>query len=163
LWQPAQPCLGPGPAQALLPHVQRRAPSSGDRGQHRPVFDRGPLLQTRRGAALSQERDGAAGARPGAARRADVRGALALGRQRREAGEIVAVARDLTAPSPLAQEVLTARPYAFLDDAPLEERRTQAVMSRRWLDPDEAALLGKLDADAIARVRAEAWPEAVNA
>ena len=46
------------------------------------------------------------------------------------------VARDLTQPSPLALEVLSARPYAYLDDAPLEERRTQAVMSRRWLAPE---------------------------
>ena len=53
-----------------------------------------------------------------------------------ESGKIRIVARDLTEPSPLAREVLTARPYAFLDDAPLEERRTQAVMSRRWLDPE---------------------------
>ena len=44
------------------------------------------------------------------------------------------VARDLPTPSPLALEILTARPYAYLDDAPLEERRTQAVMARRWLD-----------------------------
>ena len=44
---------------------------------------------------------------------------------------------DLTEPSPLALEALTARPYAFLDDAPLEERRTQAVMARRWRDPRE--------------------------
>ena len=47
------------------------------------------------------------------------------------------VARDLTEPSPLALEVLSARPYAYLDDAPLEERRTQAVMSRRWLAPED--------------------------
>ena len=46
-----------------------------------------------------------------------------------ESGAIRVVARDLTEPSPLALEVLSARPYAFLDDAPLEERRTQAVMS----------------------------------
>jgi ATP-dependent Lhr-like helicase len=45
------------------------------------------------------------------------------------------VARDLPAPSPLAMEILNARPYAFLDDAPLEERRTQAVINRRWTDP----------------------------
>ena len=69
------------------------------------------------------------------------------------------VARDLTEPSPLAREVLTARPYAYLDDAPLEERRTQAVMSRRWLDPDSADEIGRLDAAAIARVREEAWPD----
>ena len=63
------------------------------------------------------------------------------------------VARDLTEPSPLALEVLSARPYAYLDDAPLEERRTQAVMSRRWMDPESAADIGKLDPEAIARVR----------
>lgn len=80
-----------------------------------------------------------------------------------ECGEIRFVARDLTAPSPLAAEILSARPYAFLDDAPLEERRTQAVASRRWTDPDNVEDLGRLDADAIATVRAEAWPEARNA
>jgi ATP-dependent helicase Lhr and Lhr-like helicase len=83
--------------------------------------------------------------------------------RRLEAGEIDIVARDLTEPSPLAVEVLSARPYAYLDDAPLEERRTQAVMSRRWLAPEDAAALGRLDAEAIERVRAEAWPEAANA
>jgi ATP-dependent Lhr-like helicase len=80
-----------------------------------------------------------------------------------ESGSIRSLARDLTEPSPLALEVLSARPYAFLDDAPLEERRTQAVMSRRWLDPESAADIGKLDPEAIVRVRAEAWPDAVNA
>ena len=80
-----------------------------------------------------------------------------------ERGERQLVARDLTEPSPLSQEILSARPYAFLDDAPLEERRTQAVMSRRWLDPETAADLGRLDPDAIARVRDEAWPNVENA
>jgi ATP-dependent Lhr-like helicase len=80
--------------------------------------------------------------------------------RRLESGEIRVVAKDLTEPSPLALEALSARPYAYLDDAPLEERRTQAVMSRRWLDPTEAADIGKLDPEAIARVRAEAWPDA---
>src|SRR5271166_838377 len=51
--------------------------------------------------------------------------------RRLEAGEISVVSCDLTQPSPLALEALTAKPYAFLDDAPLEERRTQAVMARR--------------------------------
>jgi ATP-dependent helicase Lhr and Lhr-like helicase len=83
--------------------------------------------------------------------------------QRMESGDIRIVARDLTEPSPLALEVLSARPYAFLDDAPLEERRTQAVMGRRWLSPESAADLGRLDADAIARVREEAWPDPTNA
>jgi ATP-dependent Lhr-like helicase len=76
-----------------------------------------------------------------------------------EGGAINVIARDLTEPSPLALEILAARPYAFLDDAPLEERRTQAVMARRWIDAETAADLGKLDADAIRRVREEVWPE----
>jgi ATP-dependent Lhr-like helicase len=82
---------------------------------------------------------------------------------RLERGELRILARDLTEPSPLAHEILTARPYAFLDNAPLEERRTQAVRVRRWLDPETASDLGALDAAAIARVRAEAWPEAESA
>jgi ATP-dependent Lhr-like helicase len=80
-----------------------------------------------------------------------------------EAGDIRVVPCDLTQASPLALEVLSARPYAFLDDAPLEERRTQAVMARRWLDPQSASDLGRLDKDAIERVRAEAWPEPTDA
>ena len=80
-----------------------------------------------------------------------------------ESGAVRVVARDLTEPSPLALEALTARPYAYLDDAPLEERRTQAVMSRRWIDPSSAADLGRLDGEAIARVRDEAWPDAATA
>jgi len=80
-----------------------------------------------------------------------------------ESGEIHIVCRDLTAPSPLAAEILNARPYAFLDDAPLEERRTQAVMSRRWGDIDSTDDFGRLDPEAIAAVREEAWPEARNA
>ncbi len=83
--------------------------------------------------------------------------------RRIESGDIDVVARELTSPSPLALEILTARPYAYLDDAPLEERRAQAVMSRRWLDDESAAELGRLDTAAIDRVRAEAWPEARNA
>ncbi len=80
-----------------------------------------------------------------------------------EAGDIRVAHRDLTEPSPFALEILSARPYAFLDDAPLEERRTHAVMSRRWLDEEAAAGLGRLDPEAIERVRAEAWPAAANA
>src|SRR5437762_11663530 len=51
-----------------------------------------------------------------------------------EAGRCQLVARDTTEPSPLSHEVINAKPYAFLDDAPLEERRTQAVITRRGLD-----------------------------
>ena len=80
-----------------------------------------------------------------------------------ESGETRIVARDLIAPSPLAAEILSSKPYTFLDDAPLEERRTQAVFNRRWADPESADDLGRLDPEAIAAVRAEAWPEARNA
>jgi ATP-dependent Lhr-like helicase len=80
-----------------------------------------------------------------------------------EAGAVRVVTCDLTQPSPLALEVLSARPNAFLDDAPLEERRTQAVMARRWHDPRSASELGRLDPEAIARVSAEAWPDPENA
>ena len=77
-------------------------------------------------------------------------------------GDLRVVARDLTEPSPLAAEVLDARPYAFLDDAPLEERRARAVTMRRGLDPASAADIGRLDADAIDRVCDEAWPDAAT-
>jgi len=79
------------------------------------------------------------------------------------AGEIELNTRDLTEPSPLSQQILNARPYAFLDNVPLEERRTHAVQNRRWLDPSEAAELGQLDLAAIKIVKDEAWPEAENA
>jgi len=72
------------------------------------------------------------------------------------------VQRDLTEPSPFAHEILNANPYAFLDDAPLEERRTQAVQSRRWLDQNTAADLGALDDGAIERVRDELAPAVIN-
>src|ERR1043165_3118535 len=72
-------------------------------------------------------------------------------------------ARDVIEASPLAQEILNARPYAYLDDAPLEERRTRAVFQRRWLDPETASDMGKLDQSAIDRVREEVWPEPRNA
>ncbi len=88
----------------------------------------------------------------------DIDGLIALLEDMR-AGRIELIARDLTEPSPLTAEILTAKPYAFLDDAPLEERRTQAVISRRWLDPNEASDLGALDQAAIDRVREESRPD----
>jgi ATP-dependent Lhr-like helicase len=75
-----------------------------------------------------------------------------------ERGAIRVECRDLVEPSPLAAEIVHSRSYSFLDGAPAEERRTRAVASRRWLDPTQAGDLGRLDAAAIARVRAEAWP-----
>ncbi|WP_416740295.1 DEAD/DEAH box helicase [Pseudomonas sp. NFX71] len=87
----------------------------------------------------------------------DCEGWLALLR-RMENGDVRLISRDLPAPSPLAAEILSARPYTFLDDAPLEERRTQAVLNRRWTDPQSTDDLGALDAEAIQAVRDEAWP-----
>ncbi|WP_248918908.1 DEAD/DEAH box helicase [Pseudomonas entomophila] len=92
----------------------------------------------------------------------DSDGWLALLR-RMEAGQVRLLSRDLPAPSPLASAILNARPYTFLDDAPLEERRTQAVLNRRWNDVNSSDDLGALDADAIAAVQAEAWPQPANA
>ena len=83
--------------------------------------------------------------------------------RRYEDGRIRFHCRDLGAPSPLAQEILSARPYAFLDDAPAEERRTNAVIARRFRDPADAAELARLSPTAIARVRSEAWPTVNNA
>src|SRR5437763_9764442 len=83
-----------------------------------------------------------------------------------ENGEIRCIARDLPEPSPLASEILNARPYAFLDNAPLEERRTQAVYIRRASERNGRGSsdgLGVLDAAAIDKVEREAWPEATSA
>jgi len=79
-----------------------------------------------------------------------------------EQGGIEIIPRDLTTPSPMAQEILNARPYAFLDEAPAEERRTLAIQQRRFASPQDAAEIGLLDPQAIARVRTEAWPDAQN-
>ena len=73
-------------------------------------------------------------------------------------GGFALVARDVPEPSPMAHEILNARPYAFLDDAPAEERRTLAVSTRRNLEYS-ADDFASLDPEAIARVRAEAWPD----
>ena len=87
----------------------------------------------------------------------DLDGLIAL-LERLERAQLEVVTRDLPQPSLLSQEILTARPYAYLDDAPLEERRTQAVASRGWLDPATAAQFAHLDPAAIEAVRTEAWP-----
>ena len=73
-------------------------------------------------------------------------------------GDIELVARDTREPSPFCQELLNANPYAFLDDAPLEERRTRALSSRRGLPIEELRDLGRLDRTAIDQVTAEAKP-----
>ncbi len=83
--------------------------------------------------------------------------AAVLGRIHR--GEITLVARDTPEPSFFAHEILNAKPYAFLDDAPLEERRAHAVQTRRAGEPAASGALGQLDPAAIDRVRAEAAPQ----
>jgi len=74
-------------------------------------------------------------------------------------GTIETIAIDVPTPSVFAHAILNAAPYAFLDDAPLEERRTQAVLTRRALDPKTADTIGALDPEAVRRVREEAWPD----
>ncbi len=78
--------------------------------------------------------------------------ALAAILDRIHRGELQCIARDTTEPSALCHEILNARPYAFLDDAPLEERRAHAVYTRRAGQPGSASDLGALDAAAIDRV-----------
>ncbi len=73
-------------------------------------------------------------------------------------GSIRTVAIDTPEPSPFCHEILNANPYAYLDDAPLEERRTRAVQLRRTLSAEDAASLGALDPAAIAQVSEESWP-----
>ncbi len=74
------------------------------------------------------------------------------------AGGMHTVAIDTPEPSPFSHEIVNANPYAYLDDAPLEERRTRAVQMRRTLPADYAESAGALDPEAIAQVAAEAWP-----
>ena len=78
-------------------------------------------------------------------------------------GELRLVAKDLPEPSVLSHELLNSAVYTFLDDAPLEERRTRAVYTRRSTEPRSADDLGALDPAAIERVREEAWPVANTA
>ncbi len=78
-------------------------------------------------------------------------------------GEIETISIDTPEPSPFCHELLNANPYAFLDDAPLEERRTRAVQMRRTLPADYSGGAGALDPAAIAQVAAEARPPARDA
>ncbi|NGY05122.1 DEAD/DEAH box helicase [Solimonas terrae] len=91
----------------------------------------------------------------------DVDGFIAL-LKRIESGAVEIICRDLTAPSPLSGSILTAKPYAFLDDAPAEERRTLTVRSSGFAEAATARDLGELDGSAIARVREEMQPEPLN-
>jgi ATP-dependent helicase Lhr and Lhr-like helicase len=80
--------------------------------------------------------------------------------QRVVKGEIECLARETPEPSVFCHELLNSAVYTFLDDAPLEERRTHAVYTRRSSEPRNADDLGALDPGAIQRVRDEAWPYA---
>jgi ATP-dependent helicase Lhr and Lhr-like helicase len=77
-------------------------------------------------------------------------------------GDVTTVAIDTPEPSPFSHEILNANPYAYLDDAPLEERRARAVQMRRTIGPD-AGGVAALDPAAIAEVAAESWPVARDA
>jgi len=74
-------------------------------------------------------------------------------------GKIRCVAVDTATPSHFAHEMLNANPYAFLDDAPLEERRARAVSMRGVLPDHLLGEAGRLSSDAIASVREEIWPD----
>jgi ATP-dependent Lhr-like helicase len=78
--------------------------------------------------------------------------------ERMEEGSLRTVAVDTPEPSPFSHEILNANPYAYLDDAPLEERRARAVQLRRTLPSEDAGSIGALDPAAIAQVAAESWP-----
>ena len=92
----------------------------------------------------------------------DLDGLIAI-LERMEEGTLRTVAVDTPEPSPFCHEILNANPYAYLDDAPLEERRTRAVQLRRGLPPADAATLGALDPAAIAEVSEQSWPEVRDA
>ncbi|MGO8814047.1 MAG: DEAD/DEAH box helicase [Terriglobia bacterium] len=74
-------------------------------------------------------------------------------------GSIRCVSVDTPVPSQFAHEILNANPYAYLDDAPLEERRARAVEMRRALPDTVVSDIGRLDPAAIAEVREEVWPD----
>jgi ATP-dependent Lhr-like helicase len=78
-------------------------------------------------------------------------------------GSIERVAVDTSEPSAFARGIINSEVYTFLDDAPLEERRTQAVLSRRTLDQRTLDQFGALDGAAVERVRQEAWPQPESA
>jgi len=78
-------------------------------------------------------------------------------------GGIRSIAVDTPIPSQFSHEILNANPFAYLDDAPLEERRARAVEMRRMLPETVLTEVGKLDQDAIAEVREEAWPDVRDA
>lgn len=74
-------------------------------------------------------------------------------------GRIQCLAVDTTTPSAFAHEILNANPYAYLDDAPLEERRARAVAMRGRLPDELLGEAGRLSPEAIAEVRAQIWPD----
>src|SRR5260370_29269984 len=78
-------------------------------------------------------------------------------------GEIKCVAVDTPVPSVFSHEILNSNPYAFLDDAPLEERRARAVEMRRTLPESVLTEVGALDPAALAEVGAGAWPDSADA
>jgi len=80
-----------------------------------------------------------------------------------QSGEVRTLAVETVEPSPFSHEILNSNPYAYLDDAPLEERRARAVQLRRSLKTDVADGVGALDPEAIRQVAEESWPDVRNA
>jgi ATP-dependent helicase Lhr and Lhr-like helicase len=78
-------------------------------------------------------------------------------------GSVQCVAVDTPVPSQFSHEILNANPFAYLDDAPLEERRARAVEMRRVLPESVLSDVGRLDAGAIEEIRGEAWPDVRDA
>ncbi len=87
----------------------------------------------------------------------DIRGLIKL-LERIDDGSLKIAAIDTPEPSPFSHEILNSNPYAYLDDAPLEERRARAVQLRRTLSVEDAAGIGALDPAAIRQVAEESWP-----
>jgi ATP-dependent helicase Lhr and Lhr-like helicase len=78
-------------------------------------------------------------------------------------GSIRCVAIDTPVPSQFSHQILNANPYAYLDDAPLEERRARAVSMRRVLPENVLTEIGRLDTAALELVRQDAWPDVRDA
>ncbi len=93
----------------------------------------------------------------------DIEGFLQVLDRPRRAASIRCIAVDTPMPSPFSHEILNANPYAYLDDAPLEERRARAVAMRRVLPETALNEIGRLDPEAIETVRRDAWPDVRDA
>ena len=74
-------------------------------------------------------------------------------------GSIQCLAVDTPVPSQFAHELINANPYAFLDEAGLEERRARAVSLNREIPASVLEKPGRVDPIVITTVRSECWPD----